>query len=120
MAQLVLCAKLDANRRGVAASNDDRRSRLLGSNAGLETRLGALVKRGELEHAGGAVPENRLGLEDGRLEQLLGLVARVETHPLGRDPGSVRRVADLLRSRQLGSGEGGRTSALGENLSPVT
>lgn len=76
-------------------AHNDRRAIRLGLDRRLEKRLGSTGEGVELEDTRGSVPEDRLGLEDGRGEGLARLRSAVETHPAGGDAGLVRGGANL-------------------------
>jgi len=99
VAQLVLDSVLGSNSSGVTTTDDDNLALGRGLDSSIEGSLGAAGKVLKLENTGGAVPENRLGLVNGLLVQLDGLLAAVETHP---------PVGDTLRVGGLaGRGVGG-------------
>lgn len=81
MRQLILDAVLGRHSRGVAAADDDDLAVLRRVHGRVERLLGALCEVVELEDAGGAVPEDGLGLVDGGFVERDGFVAAVQTHP---------------------------------------
>lgn len=96
MAELVLDAVLLGDGSGVTATNDDDLAVLLDSvDNSIESLLGALGELLELEDTGGTVPEDGLGVGDGLLVELDGLVAAVKSLPAVRDTVLVGGVASV-------------------------
>lgn len=96
MAELVLDAVLLGDGGGVTTSDDDDLAVLLDSvDDGIEGGLGAAGELLELEDTGGTVPEDGLGLGDGLLVELDGLLAAVKTLPAVGDAVLVGGVASV-------------------------
>lgn len=81
VAQLVLDAVLGSNSGGITTTNDDNLAVLAALDSSIESGLGSLGELLKLKDTSRAVPQDGLGLGDGLLVQLDGLLAAVETHP---------------------------------------
>ncbi|KAI6777240.1 hypothetical protein HG530_001185 [Fusarium avenaceum] len=96
VAELVLNAVLLGNGSGVTTTDDDDLAVLLDSvDNSIESLLGALGELLELEDTGRTVPEDGLGLSDGLLVELDGLVAAVKSLPAVGDTVLVGGVASV-------------------------
>ena len=96
MAELVLDTVLLGDGGGVTTSDDDDLAVLLDSvDDGVEGGLCAVGELLELEDTGGTVPEDGLGLGDGLLVELDGLLAAVKSLPAVGDTVLVGGVAGV-------------------------
>lgn len=111
--------------RGILTDNDGC-AVLLGVDAGVQERLGAVGKVLELKYTGRSVPEDRLGLADGLGEQFARLGSAVKPHPAGGDALLVSGGTDLVGTQTSVSSQdhmnrvAALTSAFLSNLSAVT
>lgn len=95
MAELVLDTVLLGDGSSVTTTDDDNLAVVLDTvNDGIEGGLGAIGELLKLKDTGGAVPEDGLGLGNGLLEELGGLLTAVKTHPAIGDTLSIGGVAD--------------------------
>jgi len=81
VAELVLDAVVGGDSGGVTTTDDDDLAGLAGVERGVHSALGAVGELLHLKDARGTVPQDGLGLVDGRLVELDGLLAAVKTHP---------------------------------------
>lgn len=85
VAQLVLDAILGGDGSSVTTADDDNLAVLAALDSGVKGGLGAASKLLKLKDTGRAVPQDGLGLTNGLLEQLNGLLTTVKAHPSIRD-----------------------------------
>lgn len=96
MAELVLNTVLLGDGGSVTTTDDDDLAVLLDSvDDGVEGGLGAVGELLELEDTGGTVPEDGLGLSDGLLVELDGLLTAVKSLPAVGDTVLVGGVASV-------------------------
>lgn len=81
MAELVLNTVLGGHGCSVTTTDDDNLAVLCSLDGSVHGRLCAVGELLKLEDTRGTVPENSLGLANGLLEELDGLLTAVETHP---------------------------------------
>ena len=89
VAELVLDLVVGGNGSGVTTTDDDGLAGGGGLEGGVHGLLGAVGELLHLEDTGRTVPQDGLGLVDGSLVELDGLLAAVETHPAVGDAGLV-------------------------------
>lgn len=89
MAELVLNTVLGSDGSSVTTTNDDNLAVLGGVDGSVECSLGAIGELLELEDTSWSVPEDGLGLVDGLLVKLDGLLAAVQSLPAIWDTGLV-------------------------------
>lgn len=85
VAQLILDAILGSNGSSVTTADDDNLAVLAALDDGVKSGLGAASELLKLKDTSRAVPQDGLGLINGLLVQLDGLVTTVEAHPSVRD-----------------------------------
>lgn len=105
VAQLVLNTVLGRHSRGVTTSDDDGLAILCSGNSAVQDLLGAIGEGLKLEDTGWAVPEDGLGLVDGLVDELDGLLASVESQVSVGDTGLVGGGAGLRISAELVGGD---------------
>lgn len=104
MAQLVLNTVLGSDCSGVTTTDDDDGTLLGGIDNGVESVLGTLGERLQLEDARRTVPEDGLGLSDGLLVQLNTLLTDIQTHVTVGNAFSIGSIASLRVSGELVGG----------------
>ena len=89
VAELVLDLVVGSNGGSVTTADDDDLALGASLDGGVHGALGAVGELLHLEDTGGTVPQDGLGLVDGSLVELDGLLAAVEAHPAVGNTGLV-------------------------------
>lgn len=101
VAQLLLSTVLGSDGGSVTTTDDDDSAGLSSSDSSVESLLGSVGERLQLEDTGGAVPQDGLSSGNGLLVQLDTLLANIETHVAVGDTVGVGGIAGLSVGGEL-------------------